>query len=178
MKMGEWYKRWRHTRGYGVHSPYAYQLVKDVIRPPRVYAYYGYEQTDNLARCGREIREARMLLRLVNSLRPVVVSLPEDTSECFIAAIRCAVPGAKLVHDSANADCADMLLLSGDMLAGQSIAELLAVPGRSLAVSNVSIELRRQIFDALPEGVLFYGKRNLIAVNRPYMQKIAISVRI
>lgn len=34
------YKRWRHTRGFGVHSPFAYRLVTEVVRPPRGYAYY------------------------------------------------------------------------------------------------------------------------------------------
>lgn len=34
------YKRWRHTRGFGVHSPFAYRMVKEVVSPPRGYAYY------------------------------------------------------------------------------------------------------------------------------------------
>ena len=34
------YKRWRHTRGYGIHSPFAYRLVTEAIRPTRGYSYH------------------------------------------------------------------------------------------------------------------------------------------
>lgn len=38
--MINWYRNWRHTRGYGVHSPYAYMLATEVLRLPRGYSYY------------------------------------------------------------------------------------------------------------------------------------------
>ena len=34
------YRAWRHSRGFGVHSPFAYRLIRDALRPPRGYAYY------------------------------------------------------------------------------------------------------------------------------------------
>lgn len=34
------YKRWRHTRGYGVHSPFAYRLITEAIHPKHGYVYY------------------------------------------------------------------------------------------------------------------------------------------
>ena len=37
----EGYLRWRHSHGFGVHSPYAYHIVTGVIRPGD-YGYYGY----------------------------------------------------------------------------------------------------------------------------------------
>lgn len=39
----ERYRRWRHRRGYGVHSPYAYTLIREALFPPRGYAYYADE---------------------------------------------------------------------------------------------------------------------------------------
>ena len=44
----DWYKRWRHGHGFGVHSPYAYRLVRDVLRPGRGYAYYAYADIDHM----------------------------------------------------------------------------------------------------------------------------------
>lgn len=40
------YRRWRHTRGFGVHSPFAFRLVTEVIRPPLGYIYYAEEEPD------------------------------------------------------------------------------------------------------------------------------------
>lgn len=36
----ELYRRWRHTRGFGVHSPFAYRLVTEGVRPSRGYIYH------------------------------------------------------------------------------------------------------------------------------------------
>ena len=59
-QIAESYKRWRHTRGYGVHSPYAYSVVKEVVRPGRRYAYYGYDDIDN-AIDSNAVRHARRM---------------------------------------------------------------------------------------------------------------------
>lgn len=60
-----WINRWRHTRGYGVHSPLAYRLVTECIRPNRHYRYYADDLIDTtLRKQPRAQRQARLLLRL------------------------------------------------------------------------------------------------------------------
>ncbi|MDE5996928.1 MAG: hypothetical protein K2G77_01825 [Muribaculaceae bacterium] len=66
-----WIRRWRHTRGYGVHSPLAYRIVKDCIRPDRRYGFYSdayldFEYHEDL----RGLKNAKITLRLINLLRP------------------------------------------------------------------------------------------------------------
>lgn len=67
-------ERYRHSRGYGVHSPFAFVLVNDVLRRSRGYAYYGYEELDhviynyNPAHGRRVRRRACVLLRLTGRL--------------------------------------------------------------------------------------------------------------
>lgn len=39
--------RWRHRHGHGVHSPFAYQLIREVITPGRKYRYYAEEETED-----------------------------------------------------------------------------------------------------------------------------------
>lgn len=34
------YRAWRHRKGYGVHSPYGYMLVTEILSLPKGYAYY------------------------------------------------------------------------------------------------------------------------------------------
>lgn len=57
--------RLRHRRGFGIHSPYAYTVVKNIIAPSRGYAYYCERRPEimNADRCDREVRIARMLMR-------------------------------------------------------------------------------------------------------------------
>ena len=35
-------RRWRNTRGFGVHSPFGYAMARCVVRPDKKYGYYGY----------------------------------------------------------------------------------------------------------------------------------------
>lgn len=38
------YRAWRHRKGYGVHSPYGYMLVTEILSLPKGYAYYDEAQ--------------------------------------------------------------------------------------------------------------------------------------
>lgn len=75
------YRRWRHTRGFGVHSPLAYNLVKFALCPGRSYGWYGYEDIDlyleNIT--GRGLRnqrkKARLALRVATFCRSTSVTL-------------------------------------------------------------------------------------------------------
>lgn len=35
-----WLQRLRHKRGFGVHSPFAFRFITEVLNPPRGYRYY------------------------------------------------------------------------------------------------------------------------------------------
>lgn len=45
--MRNYFIRWRHSKGYGVHSPFAYRFVTDVLRPGP-YQYYSYWEAEAL----------------------------------------------------------------------------------------------------------------------------------
>lgn len=36
------YKRWRHGHGFGIHSPFGYRFITEVLRLPEEYGYYAY----------------------------------------------------------------------------------------------------------------------------------------
>ena len=38
--LGAWIRRMRHRRGFGVHSPLAFRVVKEVLWPARDYGFY------------------------------------------------------------------------------------------------------------------------------------------
>lgn len=57
-------KRIRHRHGFGVHSPYAYRLIKEAIEESRRYGYYAYHD-EELEHLGREARRnARRIIRI------------------------------------------------------------------------------------------------------------------
>lgn len=89
-----WLKRFRYRCGYGVHSPFAFDFIINVLyeRTP----YYAYEEIENRTRGGvkkkdREQSKAvnRLLFRLVNRMQPGIVidaGKPDIASEYLKAA--------------------------------------------------------------------------------------------
>lgn len=73
-----WLKKLRTSRGFGVHSPFAFYLITGVIRQKEAQ-YYAYQELDALCEgdygegSGCTAAEARLLLRLVCHFRPGAV---------------------------------------------------------------------------------------------------------
>lgn len=59
----DWWQRLRHSRGFGVHSPFAYRFIREVICER--YAFYAYDALDAAAGgWPGGVRAARLLLRV------------------------------------------------------------------------------------------------------------------
>lgn len=89
----------RHGRGFGVHSPIAYRLIREVL--PDKPAYYGDKEIDRIFADPRSRRIARILLRLIACFEPesVYIETPYDTVPelCGCNAARLSEPnGAQL----------------------------------------------------------------------------------
>lgn len=85
-------ERWRHTRGYGVHSPLAYRLVKECIRPDARYGFYSDAHTDFAYHEDRRKKKmARMIIRMLNLLRPRRVWI-QNADKPLTAAIKSSFP--------------------------------------------------------------------------------------
>ena len=65
------FSNWRHSRGFGVHSPLAFELLSRVLpdRPP----YYADSTINSTFRERRRQRIARIILRLVSHFEPSTV---------------------------------------------------------------------------------------------------------
>ncbi len=57
---------YRRSRGFGVHSPWAYEIVREVL--PEKCAYYAYHDINRIF--GSEARLGRMVFRLLVHLHP------------------------------------------------------------------------------------------------------------
>ena len=93
MNIAEWINRWRHNKGYGVHSPLAYDFLREAIAERRGYGYYGYERLEAMAGSsgtGQLERRARLLLRIAVREQPSTVWISPKTPEILVEAVRTA----------------------------------------------------------------------------------------
>lgn len=104
-----WCKRFRYRRGYGVHSPFAFGLITDVVyeRLP----YYAYAELKarrrSLPRKAVVLPERvdKLLFRLVNRFRPqriLEVGTGAGLSLCYLAAGRADAQCVSLVDGDAS----------------------------------------------------------------------------
>lgn len=72
-RIKSWTRIWQR-RGFGVHSPFAYRLITEVLREKaRFYAYEELSSIQNESNCNNykiKKKRARMLFRLVNRFQP------------------------------------------------------------------------------------------------------------
>jgi len=176
------YRRWRHTRGFGVHSPYAYDLVKYVIRPEKGYLFYGYEDIKSAVRgehCGSRVeREAKMLHRLMVALRPDSIFLPHGISAAYQAAVSSSDSRILIERRPRHASGCRMIASHHDFISLDVLRSHIAVDGNILAVRNIPEGWMQALFESLPAGLMFYSPRNVIIINRPHMRKIGYSMFI
>lgn len=105
------YKRWRHGRGFGVHSPLAYDLVMNTLRERG--AYYAYERLDAAARRGGDVspRRLRLIFRLLVRFNPQKVAIiGEDKNGLLRLAVKSANSRCCLVE---SGDEANFVIING-----------------------------------------------------------------
>ncbi len=173
--------RWRHSRGFGVHSPYAYRLVCDVVRPNPRYGYYGYhdieravlESNVGAAAESRFIRRACLLLRCVATLRPDSVWLPPTSAPCMTVAVTKGAP-CQLV--SQIEDCELMVVYDPNPEEVESMKRHLSTHGHSLLVFGAGAELATELGKVMTDGLVLYGLSTLLAISRADMPLVIHAV--
>lgn len=173
------YRRWRHTRGYGVHSPFAYEVVSEAVHPRRIYAYYGDTDIEcSLLEAGLRAphaeRLARLLLRVCAIVRPEAVffseTLPPALDITMEAAVRAADSYTAITRFPEEADECSLAVFSGED--NLSLIEGLAgISGMTLLLDEVSTEFQERIFKRVPQGLWLDGYGKALIFNRPGMTR-------
>lgn len=169
--------RKRHSRGFGVHSPYAFKFVGDVIRPKN-YGYYAYDAINDLPDVSPKIaRKAKWFIRLavflkakrfvVSSLSPQALSLAADA-----LGIECRQlkddksfgfhPGDFMVIESSTSNL-DIIVKALD----SSVAVLAVNPDNSL---------RQFLSRPIQNGLLFEDKNKMLLIPRKEMAYVAYDI--
>lgn len=106
----KWFRRLRTSHGFGVHSPFAFDFITNVLRDYDAY-YYAYPEIDSL--CGKTHRdtkidnilfhqtdfergEARMLFRILVKFQPELIVEMGGANEVTRTIIDRACPNAEI----------------------------------------------------------------------------------
>ncbi len=180
------YRRWRHTRGYGVHSPFAYRVVRDAVRPPRGYGYYGDHDiecalVENGCHDTHAERIGRFTLRLCDIIRPEKVFLspafPRPESTALQAALRAAGSGIAISRSLDDIESCGFLISYGDSAAG-ALEKAISGVGRTILLDCVSVGFQQRLFDSVKEGLWLEGNGTGVIFNRPAMARTSYTIFI
>ncbi len=116
-----WFLRFRHRKGYGVHSPSAYAFLRGVVYEGG--EYYAYERLNRLHPWWQRwllrypITCRRLLFRLANEVHPATIAITGDRplERTYMSA---AVPSAEWITVAADQKLpsADLLFITADAL--------------------------------------------------------------
>lgn len=108
--------RWRNTRGFGVHSPFGFQIVKRVIKSPGGYAYYAYADIEHCCHKDHTVKktaeEAKMLLRLTCMVKADSIFLTPDCPKAFKTALRGANSKIRFISNPSRLSGCDIAAIS------------------------------------------------------------------
>lgn len=176
-RFGEAFLRKRHSRGFGVHSPYAYRFVKDVIRPG-IYGYYAYDFIDDLPEISPRVsRHARWLVRMMIFLgKKRVIAFPVSSESLEIAA---ASLNINLITSGLNDNIiftSDDLLVITAHSGGCSLITEAIQGGSAVFAMDPDSKMRMQLTTPIQKGLLFKSERCLLLIPRKEMEYVAYDI--
>ncbi|MDE6854265.1 MAG: hypothetical protein K2J38_04325 [Muribaculaceae bacterium] len=157
------FRCWRHGKGFGIHSPFAYALITEVLR--QRHPYYGYADISPDQRI-------RLLFRLVTHFRPEGVLIVSSQPRLLQGAVQRASSRVRIGASDADFIVADAADCTPDALAallhpGVKMLVLNALPGTSALLSS-----------RMPCGMLFDNRRGtLFAAVLPHLPRQTFEVR-
>ncbi len=168
MKVLNRFRRWRRTKGYGIHSPYAFRFVREVIRSSNDYGYYAYAEIENeLRRHHPSLKRstARLIFRLLVELNPATVSIASDR----------AVP---LLHFLVEKACprAEILEQGGDFHICIGMTKSAHAPRHAL-FTNRKNPAATAAATALRHGHIYKSNSSLIIASHSHLPLQTFEVR-
>ncbi len=142
-----WLRRVRHRCGYGVHSPFAFRFLTDVVYERE--AYYAYRELDAMLSARWRFRRRKglhLLFRLTNYVQPSTITVPADCSQVR-RYVQAACPHAVLEETFSVGETDLCILLAPDDVAARM------KQGGVLVLNQ--LHHHRDWFRNLPATVLF-----------------------
>lgn len=140
----------RHRRGFGIHSPFAFRFVTEVLA--QRLPYYGYTDISGDPRI-------RLLFRLTVYFRPSTVAVFSSEPQLLCQAIHKASPGAHITNTSTP----DFIVADAADFPPEAYSRLIA-GGASALILNALPATRHAIASAISHGMIFDNRRSTLVV--------------
>lgn len=142
----------RHSRGFGIHSPFAFRFVTEVLCQPLPYYAYGMLGSDP---------RLRLIHRLTAYWQPARICLLARDTEPLLAAAK----SARTSIETVTADMQPDMLIADDMDTDTELYLGLLAGGHTHAVVlNSDKHTRSAVCGALPHGMTFCGSHGTLVV--------------
>lgn len=183
MNLWKGYLRWRHSKGYGVHSPYAYRFIIDVLNPG-IYGYYAYNQIENLSR-GQSFErrsffnDVRFLIRLIiflKSKRLITYKWKSPEAQIVCKALKIIYYGYNPSSDISFKQ-GDLVLLPPNEDVEKSFIKKVVESGIPVFARYPSPRTRKLLEEPLDRGLLFTGKTKILLIPRKEMHYISYDIK-
>lgn len=118
-----------------------------------------------------------MLLRLAATLDVGSAFIYHSTKEKLYADAlknansRMAITSAETLLDNSR-----LIITEGSLIGLDELRQLLELPGRIIFIENAPATRADEIFESLDEGLMLNGKRDILIISRPHMQKVRYSI--
>lgn len=158
------FRRWRHSRGFGVHSPFAFRFITEVLCLPEIYGYYSYLDIPR--------GELRTLFRVAVRLQPRKVAMPG----CDNREVRRAVFGA--APKAAPADLSEADFVVFDARRNRKLPAGAIPRGANVFILNYHKWKEFGTYRAaMGNGMVFMGCHSAVAVALDYLPRQDFDVR-
>lgn len=175
-------RRWRHTHGFGVHSPGAFALLNQVVRVKE--PYYGYFDVDAALVGYPHVKglksDCRLLIRLIGRLEPVHVTI---LSEHFKPLAAAAAAGDSRIEATAclRERKGRHLIYASRALAAEEqeiLRRELSKPGTVLFARGWDQKVREIAEKCVIGGIIFAGKHVELICTRSGMPPMRYCVSL
>lgn len=174
-----WLKRWRNSHGFGVHSPFGFQLTQLVVSLKRGYAYYAEEEIANKAAelprnsNRRKLCQMAILIhRLLNFYPPQRAILSAAARE-FNPLLEYSITsaGTPIVKDNNDLNLPSFTAALGSEMEWNQIQKSISAVGSILFLINAPSGIVKQL-QSTPNLLIISGQKNLLIIHRPQMQTL------
>ena len=179
------YLRWRHSKGFGVHSPFAFGIVENVINLPEKYGLYAYKGVSRSLnqKKNRHLRKEKnkifFLLRLLSYLK-IQKILYCDTPQAFLKIVS-ENTGIRLIDIAGDRDfniSEDCLLIFSDPDIEEGILNRFIERNGSMLFLFDDNDLSAKLGSEMSRGVIFRDKDMILAIPHQDMAFVKYDITL